>query len=133
MISPLNVVPQKNEKNRLILDLREVNDDVVMTRLKFERLQDVEFVGVYGDVMVGTDFTNGYWQVPMHPDAFEYLGFAWEGQYVVFCVLPFGLATAPWCFAKVMKALSGHVRSVLSAQMQNYLDDYAIFLVVYCT
>lgn len=128
VVSPLSVVPKKNGKLRLILDMRHVNAFLNVPSFKFERLLDVEFISDLYDLMIGIDLTNGYWQVPMHPDAFEYLGFEWEGQFYVFCVLPFGLSSAPWCFAKVMKAFSTHLRARFGIRLLNYLDDFLFFL-----
>ncbi|MCP3663270.1 MAG: hypothetical protein GY696_12380, partial [Gammaproteobacteria bacterium] len=33
------------------------------------------------------------------------LGFEWQGKYYVFCVLPFGLTSAPYVFTKLMRLL----------------------------
>jgi hypothetical protein len=45
----------------------------------------------------------------------------------MFLVLPFGLASAPWCFTKIMRTISLylHFRGV---RLTNYLDDF-LFLV----
>ena len=127
VVNPLNVVPKKNGKLRLILDQRHVNEFLKVPKFKFEKLRDLESFVTPGDNMIGIDLTNGYWQVPMHPDYFEYMGFEWEGEFYVFCVLPFGLSSAPWCFAKVMKAFCGHLRGS-GVKVLNYLDDFLFFL-----
>ena len=47
------------------------------------------------------DLKSGSHHVDIQKEHWKYLGFAWgEGpntKYYVFCVLPFGLATAPYC------------------------------------
>jgi hypothetical protein len=77
--------------------------------------------------MFSVDLQDGYWQVNMHPDAHTYLAFEWEGQYYVFTVLPFGLATAPWAFTKLMREVCGVLRQ-RGVRLVNYLDDF-LFLV----
>lgn len=127
VVNPISVVPKKNGKLRFILDLRHVNKYLRTPRFKFERLQDLEYSLDSNDLMISIDLTNGYWQIPMHPDAHEFLGFEWEGHHYCFTVLPFGLASAPWCFAKVMRMFSGHLR-LAGLRLLNYLDDYLFML-----
>ena len=53
-----------------------------------------------GDYMFTFDLKSAYHHVDIYREHCEYLGFAWgQGpttKYYVFCVLPFGLATAPY-------------------------------------
>ena len=127
VVSPLNVTPKKNGKLRLILDLRHVNQYLRVPNFKYESLTCLETLAQPGDLMFSTDLAAGYWQVDMHPDSWQYLGFQWEGQWYVFCVLPFGLASAPWCFTKTMREVVGHFRSK-GVRVVAYIDDF-LFLV----
>ena len=122
-VSPLSVVPKKNGKLRLVLNLRHVNRHLVVPRFRYESLRDLGFLARPGDLMFSIDLQDGYWQLQMHPDAYTYLGFEWEGEYYVFKVLPFGLATAPWAFSKAMREVCDHLRSE-GSRMLNYLDDF---------
>lgn len=51
----------------------------------------------------------------IYPDHWKYLAFCWgtgnSKRYFVFTVLPFGLATAPFLFTKIQKALLKHWRA----------------------
>ena len=60
--------------------------------------------------MFSLDLASGYHQVDMDPRYYTYLGFQWEGEFYVFSILPFGLASAPWCFTKNMRAISLYLR-----------------------
>jgi len=61
----------------------------------------------------------------MHPESTAFLGFEWRGVFYRFAVLPFGLATAPWLFTKVISHCVRFLRSPgLSQGILNYLDDF---------
>ena len=124
VMSPFQVVPKKSgEKLRLILDMRHVNQQLLVRPFKFERLQDIAIIARPGDMLMTIDLTNGYWQLGMAPSSARFMGFEWEGQTYVFGVLPFGLASAPWAFTQFMKAFCSYLRS-LGWRLINYLDDF---------
>lgn len=123
VVSPLNVVPKKNGKLRLILDLRYVNDHLAVPKFKYESLKSLEDIMLKTDYVFGCDLSNGYWQVHMHPSTYQYLGLEWQGKYYMFKCLPFGLASAPWCFSKIMQEFSGFLRRK-GIRLLNYLDDF---------
>jgi hypothetical protein len=79
------------------------------------------------DLMSSLDLASGYHHVDMDPRYYTYLGFQWEGELYVFRVLPFGLASAPWCFTKIMRTIFLHLR-FRGVRLINYLDDL-LFLV----
>ena len=62
------------------------------------------------DLMLSLDLASAYHQVDMDPRYYTFLGFQWEGELYVFRVLPFGLASAPWCFTTVMRIISIYLR-----------------------
>ena len=72
------------------------------------------------------DLKSGYHHVDIHKEHWKYLGFAWvEGpntKYYVFCVLPFGLATTPYLFTKLLRPLVKHWRGQ-GIRAIVYLDD----------
>ena len=68
------------------------------------------------------DLKSGYHHIDIHPDYQTYLGFAWEGKFYVFTVLPFGLSTACYVFTKVLRPVVKHVRAQ-GIRIVLYLDD----------
>jgi hypothetical protein len=48
------------------------------------------------------DLTSGYNHAELHPHTQTFTGFEWKGSYYFYNFLPFGLATAPWVFLKVV-------------------------------
>ena len=122
-VSPLAVVPKKGGKLRLILNLKHVYKYLSVPKFKYESLRALGFLARPDDLMFSIDLQDGYWQVDMAASAHTYLGFEWEGQYYEFTVLPFGLATAPWAFTKVMREVCGVLRTS-GVRTLNYLDDF---------
>ena len=92
-----------------------------------ESLADLRDLVRPDDAMIALDMVQGYYHVLLHPSARTFCGFCWRGQYYVYSVLPFGLATAPRVFAKIMNVLARHWRSS-GVRMLAYLDDW-LFLV----
>ena len=122
-VSPLGVVPKANNKLRLILDTRGVNSHLRKVSFRMESLLDLRDTAQRGDWLISLDQTQGYYHVDLHATAQEYMGFEWRGQFYTFCVLPFGLSTAPRVFSKIMGCLVRHWRSQ-GTRMLAYLDDW---------
>ncbi len=125
IISPLGVV-SNTDKNRLILDLRFVNSLLKSFQFKYEDLRTFRDIFQAGDWFFKFDYKSGYHHIDIIPQHQQYLAFSWgEGQtkrYFVFTVLPFGLATAPYVFTKIQKALVKHWRAQ-GIRIFTYLDD----------
>ena len=73
------------------------------------------------------DLKSGYHHIEILPEHRQYLAFAWDFgtwkvRYFQFCVLPFGLSSAPFIFTKILKPLqkSGRSRGIPIAI---FLDD----------
>ena len=125
IVSPLSVASH-NGKQRLILDLRYLNSFLRVPRFKYEDLRTFKDIFGPDDWFFKFDYKSGYHHIDIYPDHWKYLAFCWgEGsnkQYYVFTVLPFGLATAPFVFTKIQKALLKHWRG-LGIRIFTYLDD----------
>ena len=108
VVNPLSV-SSKNGKERLILDLRHVNQYVFKQKIKFDDWKTMEQFLTEGGYVFNFDIKQGYHHVDMHPESVPYLGFAWEIEgvlrYFVFLVLPFGLTSAPFIFTKIVRVL----------------------------
>jgi hypothetical protein len=123
IVSPLGVVPKGLDKLRLILDLRFVNSFLRVDSFKYESLKTVPYLCKLRDLLFSVDLKSGYHHVDIHPDYWQFLGFEWEGQFYVFCQLPFGLATACYVFSKITKQLSQRWRG-LGIRVLAYIDDF---------
>ena len=75
--------------------------------------------------MCKLDLKDAYLSVPIAQCHRKYLKFAWQGTVYQYNVLPFGLATAPRAFTKLMKPALAHLRSK-GVRLIAYLDDLLI-------
>jgi hypothetical protein len=73
--------------------------------------------------MVAADLQSGYYHVDIHEQDVEYLGFEYLGQYYVFTCLPFGLASAPYAFTLITRAMVKQWRA-RGVRTIHYLDDF---------
>ncbi len=77
--------------------------------------------------MVSLDLKDAYLHVPIHPSHWRYLRFAlWSptGELIVYRwkVLPFGLATAPRIFTKLLTPLAAHLH-LQGCLIYPYIND----------
>ena len=120
--SPLSVVENATGKQRLVLNLRHVNQFVWKQKFKYEDLRIAMMLFRPSEYMFTFDLKSGYHHVEVTQAHRKYLGFEWNGRYFQFSVLPFGLSSAPYVFSKLMRVLVRRWRSKgLKAIM--YLDD----------
>ena len=123
-VNPLTVAEGK--KLRLVIDLRHVNDFLVKPKFKYEDLRSLSEVVEENHWFFTWDLKSGYHHVDIFKDHQKYLGFSWAFQgvfrYFTFCVLPFGLSSACYCFTKLMRPLVKRWRSMGHLSFV-YLDD----------
>lgn len=116
-VSPLTVASRELDseeeiKNRLCLDLsRWINKLLQKENVTLPSLDKVLKTLLPGDFMATYDLSSAYHHVRIHPDHWKYLGFAvpnqdtGEDEYYVFTCMPFGLASATHCLARITKPL----------------------------
>lgn len=109
VISPLGVV-RNGSKKRLILDLWYVNKYLQIPKIKYEDIWTVCDIFSLGDWFSKFDYKSPRRHISILPKV------SWfqQGQKkcFVFSVLPFGLASAPFVFTKIQKALVKHWHAV---------------------
>jgi len=124
-VNPLSVA-ERNNKLRLVLDLRNVNKYIQVNKFKYENLKTASDLIESDDFMITFDLKSGYHHVPINANFYTYLGFSWEfdgvTKYFVFVVLPFGLCSACWVFTKLMRQLVKKWRGQGIKSIM-YLDD----------
>ena len=103
--SPLSVVVGSGAKKRLVINLRHLNTFLWKQKFKYEDLRVAMLLFESGDYLFLFDLKSGYHHVDIADHHCKYLGFAWDGHFYVFTVLPFGLATACYIFTKLLRPL----------------------------
>ena len=79
-ISPLGVVPKKNGKLRMILDLRLVNKYIQTPRFTMEDIRKVRPLLQPGDWTTTIDLKDGFHHIPILLEHQTHLGMHWRGK-----------------------------------------------------
>lgn len=127
IVNPLSVSIQSSGKKRLIIDLRHVNKFVYKQKFKCEDIKTIIQLLNKDYFMFNFDLKSAYHHVEIFSEHRKYLTFAWDLdnstiRYFQFCVLPFGLSSAPFVFTKLLKPLSQSWRRQ-GIPIAIYLDD----------
>jgi hypothetical protein len=123
LVSPLGVVPKAEDKLRLILDLRFLNQFLQVTKFKYESIRMLAELCLPKDLLFTVDLKSGYHHIDIFEPHWKYLGFQWRGQYYLFTQLPFGLAPACYVFTMVMRQLTKSWRT-RGYRLIHYIDDF---------
>ena len=122
--SPTILVKMKDGSWRLCIDYRKLNSVTKKDAHPLPRVEDI-FDTLAGSKFFTTlDLAMRYHQVELHPDYQEKTAFRTPFGLFQYTVMPFGLATAPAIFMRLMTIVfSGMLYSTCLA----YLDDIIIF------
>ena len=121
--SRIFLVPKKNGKLRLIIDLSVLNHFVYTQTFKIETQRKVKDAIQLNDWAFSLDLTDAYLHVPIHPQSRKYLRFTLGGRVYQFKALPFGLSTSPFVFTHLMKVIATFLRR-RAITLHPYLDDW---------
>ncbi|MCG7869756.1 MAG: hypothetical protein JAY74_25725 [Candidatus Thiodiazotropha taylori] len=123
--SRIFLVPKKNGKLRLIIDLSRLNTFLEVQSFKMETANKVRQAIQPNDWAISLDLTDAYLHVPIHRQSRKYLRFCHKGQTYQFKALPFGLATSPYVFTRLMVAVASYLRK-RAIVLFPYLDDWLV-------
>ena len=122
-VSPISVVPKKNNEFRLIHDLRYLNSFCNVQSVIYEDIKTVIDYIEPEDFIVTTDIKNGFHHIGIKPEYQKYLGFFFENEFYVWCVLPFGAAFSPYFFSKTLRPVVKYLRQN-DVKTVCYVDDF---------
>ena len=123
--SHLFLVPKPNNKYRPILDLSQLNRYLNTGTFKMETLETIPISLQKGEWVTSLDFSDMYFHIPIHHRSCKYMRFYLNRQTYQFTALPFGLATAPLEFTKVVKAVKLMART-RGIRIHQYLDNWLL-------
>lgn len=123
--SPIGVVPKKNGKLRMIVDLRAVNKWVNTPPFSMEDIRKLKPLLKEGDWMTKIDLKDGFHHISIHPQFQRYLGMAWKGKIYQWTRLPFGLSASPYIFTKLLRETVTICR-LKGVRINAYMDDLLI-------
>ena len=109
-VSSIFLREKKENKHRLILNLKEFNENVVYRHFKMDNLKTALNMMRHNCFMVSIDLSDAYYSVPVALTDQKYLLFKFEGQLYKFVCLPNGLSSAPRIFTKLLKPVFAALR-----------------------
>ena len=121
----LFLVPKPNRKWRPILDLSQLNVFLNTGTFKMETPETIRLSLKTGEWVTSLDFSDAYFHIPIAQRSRKYLRFFLFNQTFQFTALPFGLATAPLEFTKVVKEvkLMAQARGI---RIHQFLDNWLL-------
>ena len=125
LISSIFLVDKKDGGHRPVINLKNLNSFVNFQHFKMEGIHMLRDLLKKGDFMVKLDLKDAYFTVPVWKGHQKFLRFIWKETLWEFACLPFGLASAPRTFTKIMKPVVATLRN-LGIRLIIYLDDLLI-------
>ena len=123
--SRLFLVPKKTGDLRPVIDLSTLNRHMVVPHFKMETQGSVRSAIRSQEWTVSIDIRDAYLHVPMHQAVRKYLRFVVNKKVYQFTCLPFGLATSPREFTKLLRPVVLLLRQQ-GVKLHVYLDDWLI-------
>ena len=123
--SRLFLVPKKTGDLRPVIDLSTLNRHMVVPHFKMETQGSVRSAIRSQEWAVSIDIRDAYLHVPMHQAVRKYLRFVVNKKVYQFTCLPFGLATSPREFTKLLRPVVSLLRQQ-GVKLHVYLDDWLI-------
>jgi len=127
VVSPVFAIPKPNQPGeyRLCFDLRYLNSYLKVPSFKLDSLSMALQAVTPGCFFTKTDLKSGFSHVKVSKKFRTYLGFELFGQYFTYRVLPFGLASSPYFFGKMLAPVICHLRS-RGVRIFAYVDDLLV-------
>ena len=123
--SRLFLVPKPDGSFRPILDLKKLNQFIIVPSFKMETLFSIIAALQPNEWITKIDLKDAYHHILVHVNIRKYFRFVVAGTVYQFRVLPFGLSTAPREFTKTLAPVVHLLRSQ-GIQVHAYLDDWII-------
>lgn len=124
-LSPYFCVSKLNKKPRFILNLKKLNQHLELLHFKMEDYRTAMKLLYPNCFMCTVDLTDAYYTIPIYNKHRRYLRFSYKKCYYEFTCLPFGLATGPYIFTKLMKPVLAEIRR-RGIVCCIYLDDFLV-------
>ncbi|KAJ8373726.1 hypothetical protein SKAU_G00043060 [Synaphobranchus kaupii] len=116
-VSPIVVIQKKSGKIRMCVDLREPNKAVIIDAFPLPHMDKLLSSLQGSTVFSSIDLANAYYQVPLSEESRDLTAFITHDGLFRFCRVPYGLASAPSAFQKMMSIVLADLPGV-----ESYID-----------
>ena len=123
--SRLFLVPKTTGELRPVIDLSTLNLHLVIPHFRMETAGSVRSAIQRYEWTTSIDIQDAYLHIPMAAAASRYLRFQVNRQVYQFGCLPFGLATSPREFTKMLRPVV-HLLRLQGIKVHVYLDDWLV-------
>ena len=124
--SRLFLVPKKTGDLHPVIDLSQLNCYLEIPHFKMEMQASVHSVIRQGEWDVSVDIQDAYLHILMSNAVHKYLRLKVNRKFYQFTCLPFGLATSPWEFTKLLQPVVA-LLWLRGVRLRVYLDDWLIW------
>ncbi|XP_064464259.1 uncharacterized protein LOC135375498 [Ornithodoros turicata] len=121
-VSPIVVIPKKDGKIRLCVDLREVNKAIIPDLFPLPHTEELLNALAGAQYFSRIDLRSAYHQVLLHPESRCLTTFITHDGLYRFKRVCIGLSSAPAMFQRMMSLILKHCSGVLC-----YIDDIIVF------
>ena len=111
-ISTIFLRLKKDGTHRTIVNLKAFNEFIAHHHSKMDTLEAAVNMMRPGCFMALVDLKGAYYTVPIHASHQKYLKFCFDGALYKYTCLPYGLASAPRIFTKLLKPAYATLRSM---------------------
>lgn len=122
--SSLVVVPKEDDKIRLCVDYRALNEITVKNAYSLPRTDSIIDTLAKAEIFSVMDATSGYYQIALDEEDMKKTAFCWKGELLEFTRMPFGLCNAPATFQSIMNTILKDENWKFAIP---YLDDIIVF------
>ena len=127
-------VRQKKSDNpepefRLIIDLSRLNEYLIVPHFTMESNKTVRQELRPGVYFCKFDLRHAYLHILIHPSSRKYLSFVHRGKVFEWVSLPFGLASSPFVFTKVIAEVGKFVH-LRGLKLIQFLDDWLLICLI---
>ena len=123
--SKLFLVPKPGKKWRPVIDLSVLNNHLSVPIFKMATAELIRNAICKEEWVVSIDLTDTYFHIPIHEKSQHPLRFHVAGKTYQFWALPFGIATAPLEFSRVVKEVKLMLQN-RGIRIHQYLDDWLL-------
>ena len=125
-LSTIFVRPKKNGEFRVILNLKNLNGSVPYRHFKMDTFESAVNLVSKSCYMASIDIRHAYHSIPIAEEYQKLLRFRWKKEIFQYTCLPFGLASAPRIFTKILKPVFAKLR-LLGHISVAYIDDILVY------